>query len=145
MSKHATRAACVVLLALAAGCQGSESPTSPIVFVGPSTLVTTDLRTGQGDTVLPGQQVTVNYGLWLYDPRASESKGTFIENGQAFTIRLASGTVIQGWVDGLPGMKVGGLRRLIIPPDLSFGQSGNGPIPPGAWLVFDVDLLATAD
>jgi FKBP-type peptidyl-prolyl cis-trans isomerase FkpA len=111
------------------------------VFVGPANLVVTDVRVGQ--------RATVHYALWIYDPSGTESKGTLIEDSRltsaantGVTIPIVSGTVIQGWVEGLPGMNVGGLRRLIIPPSLAYGSNGNGSIPPNAWIVFDVDLLA---
>ncbi|MEX2271742.1 MAG: FKBP-type peptidyl-prolyl cis-trans isomerase [Vicinamibacterales bacterium] len=148
MLTHATRTISLALLALVAGCN-TEGPTTPITFVGPASLVITDLRTGAGETLAQGQQATVHYALWLYDPRNTDSKGTLLEDSrqlgsasQGFTIRIATDAVIEGWVQGLPGMKVGGLRRLVIPPSLAFGDTGSQGIPPNAWLVFDVDLLA---
>ena len=142
-------AACVA--ATAASCT-ADSPTTPIVFVGPANLVVTDLRVGDGATLAVGQQATVHYGLWLYDPSGTDSKGTFVQDSRltasatsGFQIRIATGSVIEGWVQGLPGMKVGGQRRLIIPPSLAYGSTGNSSIPPNAWLVFDVDLLAVAN
>jgi FKBP-type peptidyl-prolyl cis-trans isomerase FkpA len=148
MLKHASRALCLSLLFLMAGCN-TEGPMTPIVFVGPANLVVTDVRVGQGATLAVGQRATVHYGLWLYNPGGAESKGTLIEDSRltgaaatGVTIPIVAGTVIQGWVEGLPGMNIGGLRRLIIPPSLAYGPNGNGGIPPNAWLVFDVDLLA---
>lgn len=149
MLKAVSNALCLTLALFAAGC-GSEGPTSPIVFVGPANLVVTDVRVGDGATLTLGQQATVHYGLWLYDPTGTDLKGRFIEGtresgGQPFTTRLAAGTIIQGWIDGVPGMRVGGLRRLLIPPSLAYGDLGNGPIPPNAWIIFDVELIAVAD
>jgi len=142
----------VCLAAGAMSCTGSDSPTSPVVFVGPANLVVTDVRVGDGAVLAVGQTATVHYGLWLYDPSGNDLKGTFMQDSRltssaitGFQIKIATGSVIQGWVDGLPGMRVGGLRRLIIPPSLAYGSTGNGQIPPNAWLVFDVDLLAVAD
>jgi FKBP-type peptidyl-prolyl cis-trans isomerase len=136
----------------AASCNGAPTPLQPIVFQGPPDLVITDLRVGEGDTLAAGQTATVHYSLWLYDPAGTDSKGTLVQNTRqtsaALTgvqIPIASGEVIEGWVQGMPGMKVGGLRRLIIPPSLGFGAVGSGPIPPNAWLVFDVELLGIAD
>jgi FKBP-type peptidyl-prolyl cis-trans isomerase len=143
-------AAC--LAAGAASCTGSDTPTSPVVFVGPPNLVVTDVRVGTGAVLAVGQTATVHYGLWLYDPSGNDSKGVFLQDSRltasaitGFKIKIAAGEVIQGWVDGLPGMRVGGLRRLIIPPSLAYGSTGNGQIPPNAWLVFDVDLLGVDD
>ena len=131
-----------VLAAGAAAC-GSDSPTAPPVFVGPAELQVTDVTVGTGATLAAGQTITFNYELWLYDPSGTDLKGTRIEGGQ-LTRPLTSASLIQGWVDGLPGMKVGGIRRLLIPPSLAYGASGSGPIPPNAWTVFDIELVAIA-
>jgi FKBP-type peptidyl-prolyl cis-trans isomerase len=151
MLKQASRMLGLALLGLMAGCN-TEGPTTPITFVGPAALVVTDVRLGQGTALSVGQRATVHYALWLYDPRATESKGTLLEDSrqiaagvQGFTIRIATGSVIQGWVEGLPGMRIGGVRRLIIPPSLAYGATGNQAIPPNAWVVFDVELLAVTD
>ena len=130
----------VVLAAGAAAC-GSDSPTAPPVFVGPAELQVTDLRLGTGATVLAGQTVDAGYSLWLYDPSGTDLKGTHKQTGRT-AIRLAAGSVIQGWVVGVPGMKVGGARRLIIPPSLAYGAAGQGDIPGNAWLVFDIEIFA---
>ena len=130
----------VVLAATAAAC-GSDSPTAPPVFVGPAELQITDLRLGTGATVVAGQTVDAGYSLWLYDPSGADLKGTHIQTGRT-PIRLASGSVIQGWVVGVPGMKVGGVRRLLIPPSLAYGAAGQGDIPGNAWLVFDIEIFA---
>ena len=140
------------LTAGAVSCNSSDSPTSPVVFVGPANLVVTDVRVGDGAVLAAGQTATVHYGLWLYDPSGNDLKGTFMQDSRltasgtaGVQVRIAAGSVIQGWVDGLPGLRVGGLRRLIIPPSLGYGSTGNGSVPPNAWLVFDVDLIAIAD
>jgi FKBP-type peptidyl-prolyl cis-trans isomerase len=87
----------------------------------------------------------VNYTGWLYDPLRPENKGQQFDSSvgrQPFTFTLGAGQVIRGWDQGVPGMKVGGQRRLTIPPDLGYGANGaGGVIPPNATLVFDVDLL----
>lgn len=86
----------------------------------------------------------MNYSGWLYDPSQAESKGQRFDTsiGRApFAFQLGAGRVIRGWDQGLVGMRVGGQRRLVIPPDLGYGSQGNGPIPPNATLVFDVELL----
>ena len=136
----------LTLLVFAAGvaaCQ-SDSPTAPPVFVGPAELQITELRLGTGATVLAGQTVDAGYSLWLYDPSVAEFKGTHIQTGRT-PIRLAAGSVIQGWIVGVPGMKVGGVRRLLIPPSLAYGATGNQGIPPNAWLVFDIEIFAATN
>lgn len=144
--------ALTALAATTAACNGGETPTSPISFVGPTNLVVTDLRVGTGATLTAGQQATVHYALWLYDPRNNDSKGTLIQDSrqiaagaQGFTTRIGTGAVIAGWDQGLPGMQVGGIRRLVIPPSLAYGAQGSGPIPPNAWIVFDIELLSVAN
>ena len=145
-------AALAVIAASALSCNNAPSPTTPIVFVGPADLVITDLRVGTGATLAAGQLATVHYGLWLYDPSGVDSKGTFIEDSRltaqaqsGVSIRIQNGSVIAGWVQGMPGTKVGGIRRLLIPPGLAYGSQGSGPVPGNAWLVFDVDLLAISN
>ena len=147
LARAALFPALVALAAVSACGDGIDPPTTPIVFVGPDTLQITDLRAGTGDTIAAGQVALVHYGLWLYDPRGLDSKGNLIEDSRVsgpvagVNISLRPETVIAGWVQGVPGMKVGGSRRLIIPPSLAFGDTGSGPIPPRAWVVFDIDLL----
>ena len=93
-----------------------------------------------------GSLVTVHYTGWLYDPGAVETKGAKFDSsrdaGQPFQFPLGAGKVIRGWDQGVTGMKVGGHRRLVIPSSLGYGERGAGNvIPPGAALVFDVELL----
>jgi FKBP-type peptidyl-prolyl cis-trans isomerase FkpA len=133
----------VALLAVmltAAACGGdTDSPTSPTLPGAPFSQ--TDLRAGTGTEAVAGRMVAVNYALWLYDPAGAESKGRHIESNQ-FAFQLGTGRVIPGWDRGLVGMRVGGLRRLVIPPDLAYGAAGSPPAIPGnATLVFDVELL----
>jgi FKBP-type peptidyl-prolyl cis-trans isomerase FkpA len=104
----------------------------------------TDLRVGTGATAVPGSRLTVNYTGWLYSATAADQKGQQFDTsiGRApFPLVLGTGGVIRGWDQGLVGMKAGGLRRLVIPPDLAYGSAGNGPIPPNATLIFEVELL----
>ena len=87
-----------------------------------------------------------SYTGWLYDPQAEEGKGkkfdSSVDRGSPFDFPLGAGRVIRGWDAGVAGMKAGGKRRLIIPPDMGYGQRGAGRvIPPGATLLFDVELL----
>jgi FKBP-type peptidyl-prolyl cis-trans isomerase len=106
-----------------------------------------DLKPGTGDTAAPGHMVTVHYTGWLHDPTAPEGKGRKFDSsrdrGDPFQFELGAGHVIAGWDRGVAGMKVGGQRRLTIPPPLGYGARGaGGVIPPNATLVFDVELLA---
>ena len=86
----------------------------------------------------------MNYTGWLYDSTRPDQKGLQFDTSigtTAFTFTLGSRQVINGWDLGLLGMQVGGLRRLVIPPSLAYGGTRNGPIPPNATLVFDIELL----
>ncbi len=127
-----------LVLAAAAGC--GSSPTSP----SSAPFNKTDLRVGTGTDAAAGNVITVNYTGWLYDPTKTDGKGLQFDSsvgGTPLAFTLGFGQVISGWDQGLPGMKVGGLRRLVIPPSLAYGAVRNGPIPPNATLVFDVDLV----
>lgn len=131
--------ALAVLSGLMAAC--SDSPTSPSDL--PFTV--TDLRTGSGAIALPGRLLAVHYTGWLYDPNATDQKGGMFDTSLgdaplAFT--LGDGEVIAGWEQGVPGMTVGGLRRLIVPPDLAYGNRRNGAIPAYATLIFEIELVA---
>jgi peptidylprolyl isomerase len=112
-------------------------PTGP----APTKLVTKDLVQGTGQTVKPGQTVTVNYVGDLY--KTGKEFDSSWKTGQPATFPLTAGGVIQGWVQGIPGMKVGGRRELIIPASLAYGKAGRPPtIPANSPLVFVVDLLS---
>lgn len=109
-------------------------------------LVKTDVKVGDGAEATPGKMVSVHYTGWLYDPNAADKHGTKFDSsrdrGQPFEFPLGGGRVIQGWDQGVAGMKVGGQRTLIIPAELGYGARGaGGVIPPNATLVFDVELL----
>jgi FKBP-type peptidyl-prolyl cis-trans isomerase FkpA len=124
------------------GC-GEETPTNPTP--GVTELQIMDLVVGTGAAAVNGATLTADYSGWLYDEGAADSKGAQFDSSigrQPFSFVLGAGSVIQGWDQGLVGMRVGGQRRLVIPPSLAYGSQGQGPIPPNASLVFDVDLLA---
>jgi peptidylprolyl isomerase len=109
----------------------------------PSHLVTKDLIAGTGKTATSASTVTVNYVGVLYKDR-KEFDSSWKHN-QPFTTPLTTGSVIPGWVQGIPGMKVGGRRELVIPASLAYGKSGSPPtIPPNSPLVFVVDLLSVS-
>ncbi len=98
-----------------------------------------DQVVGDGDTAEAKQTVTVHYTGWLTDGTKFDSS---LDRGQPFSFQLGVGMVIAGWDEGVAGMKVGGKRKLVIPPELGYGDYGAGSdIPGGATLVFEVDLL----
>jgi FKBP-type peptidyl-prolyl cis-trans isomerase len=108
---------------------------------GPSSVQSEDLVVGTGAVAATGDTLTVNYIGRLQNGTVFDDS---YARGQAFTFRLGAGQVIRGWDLGLPGMRAGGKRRLTIPPGLAYGSSGNGPIPPNATIVFDVELMSIA-
>ena len=109
-------------------------------------LVITDLKVGKGEPALPGMMVAVHYTGWLHDPTRPDGKAKSFDSSrdrrQAFVFPLGQRRVIRGWDLGVAGMKPGGQRRLVIPAPLAYGERGaGGVIPPGATLVFDIELL----
>ncbi len=121
-----------------AGC--SESPTAPST----ESFSKTDVRVGTGAEATSTSTVTVNYTGWFYDASKTDRKGLQFDTSygrEAFIVQLGVGGVIEGWEQGVPGMRVGGQRRLVIPPSLGYGPNRVGMIPPNATLVFDIDLL----
>jgi FKBP-type peptidyl-prolyl cis-trans isomerase FkpA len=108
-------------------------------------LVKTDSVVGKGKEAVAGKTVEVNYTGWLYEPKAPNQRGKQFDSSVGrgpFSFPLGAGRVIRGWEEGVAGMKVGGKRTLVIPPDLAYGKRGaGGVIPPDATLVFDVELL----
>ncbi len=108
-------------------------------------LVIKDIKAGDGTAAAAGKGVLVHYTGWLYDPGKPDQQGAMFDSsrkGQPFGFTLGAGMVIKGWDEGVAGMKKGGQRTLIIPPDMAYGARGaGGVIPPNATLVFDVELL----
>ncbi len=128
--------ATLTALVAVAAC-GGYSPLKPSEFG----IQATDLVTGSGTQLQVGRGAIVNYTLWLYDETKPEGKGTQVQSYDNFSFAFGYGQVISGWEIGLDGMKVGGKRRLVIPPDYAYGASGSGNIPGNATLVFDIDLV----
>jgi len=127
------------LIALSVGC--SSSPTGPS---NDAPFSQTDLRVGTGAVAAAGQTLTVNYTGWFYDASKPEQKGVSFDStvGKSpFTFTLGAQQVIKGWDQGLPGMQVGGLRRLVIPPSLAYGSTRSGSIPANSTLLFEIELL----
>jgi FKBP-type peptidyl-prolyl cis-trans isomerase FkpA len=129
----------ILLSSAVAGCNQSNT-TGPSISAAYSQ---SDLRLGTGTEAAAGKNVTVTYTGWLYDPTKVDHKGLQFDSnvgGTPFTFTLGTQQVIAGWDQGLPGMKVGGLRQLTIPAALAYGGIRNGPIPPFASLVFEIEL-----
>lgn len=126
----------------ACGGGGGDSGGSSIVVANPAAFTKTDTTVGTGTEAVNGKTVTVTYTGWLYSATAADHKGPQFDTG-SFSFLLGAGKVIAGFDQGVLGMKVGGKRTLLIPSNLGYGASGNGPsIPPNAGLVFDVALTA---
>jgi FKBP-type peptidyl-prolyl cis-trans isomerase FkpA len=105
-----------------------------------SELIIEDLTVGNGDEAVAGKHVVVHYTGWLTNGAKFDSSK---DRNDPFDFRLGAGQVITGWDDGVAGMKVGGKRKLTIPPEMAYGSRGaGGVIPPNATLVFEVELLA---
>ena len=100
----------------------------------------TDLVVGTGTQAFAGNRITVAYTGWLYDGSRTEGKGSQFDSNTSYSFVLGTGSVIRGWDQGVPGMRVGGQRRLVLPPELAYGSAGRSPIPPNATLVFDITL-----
>jgi peptidylprolyl isomerase len=167
------RAACAALAEVAAGC-GSDSSTSTAGTAGsspsgeeaggaqsgaeaakrtrpkvevpqgaaPTTLVKKELIEGSGPEAKSGDEVTVQYAGVLY--KTGKEFDASWNRGEPFSFTLGAGEVIPGWDKGVEGMKVGGRRMLVIPPELAYGSQGVGPIPPESTLVFVIDLLSVS-
>jgi FKBP-type peptidyl-prolyl cis-trans isomerase FkpA len=140
MTSFARRSALAVLLTTIVTACGDDLPTSPI-----SALQIIDVQVGTGAEAVNGKTLSVHYTGYLYSEAAPDHRGTRFDSSvlrnQPYSFVLGTGYVIEGWDRGITGMKVGGKRTLIIPPELAYGQSANGPIPANAALLFDIELL----
>jgi FKBP-type peptidyl-prolyl cis-trans isomerase FkpA len=132
-----------MLVGWLAACGGKPGA---VATSGVNTMQTVVLKAGTGEAVSAGKVAVVQYTGWLYEASAPDNKGKQFDSsrnqGQPFRFPVGTGQVIKGWDQGVVGMKIGESRRLIIPADLAYGDSGaGGVIPPGATLVFDIDLV----
>lgn len=127
-----------MLQRLLAGLLGRNSGAEPDWQETQSGLKYQDLVTGEGPEAARGKTVQVHYTGWLVSGKRFDSSRT----RGPFEFRLGGGRVIKGWDEGVVGMRVGGRRKLLVPADLGYGNRGAGRIPPGADLLFEVELLA---
>lgn len=131
--------ACMAAVVLLTAC-GDD----PVDVDDVATLQIIDITMGTGLTASAGKFISVHYTGWLYDEEAVDHKGQQFDSSigrQPLSFTLGTRAVISGWDNGIPGMRVGGRRRLIIPASEAYGARGNGPIPGGSALVFDVELI----
>ena len=144
--------AVAIAAATASACGSSESndtptqPTNPPP-TGPATLQITELAIGEGTEAANGRTAFIGYRLWHFDPNGADQKGEEIPQPQPSTFSwvVGSNQAIAGMSQGVVGMKVGGKRRLVIPPSLAYGSAGSGTtIRPNEWIVFEIELLAVA-
>ena len=142
MTQRPRRLAACLAIVLLAACGGPPPYTGGEV----PDLQTLDMKMGTGHAAIAGDEISVHYTGWLYDQHAPDKRGQKFDSsrdrGEPFVFLLGAGRVIRGWDDGIVGMQRGGKRELRIPSGLGYGASGAGKvIPPGASLVFEVELL----
>ena len=153
LKSAAAKCSLTILLVTLVACEKQEQPVAPNsqpqtpstaatsqpVVAGVTDLKIEDMKIGTGAIAESGKTVTVHYTGWLTNGTKFDSSK---DHGQPFKFQLGAGQVIKGWDQGVVGMKVGGIRKLTIPPDLAYGSAGaGGVIPPNATLVFEVELL----
>lgn len=150
---HGLRPATLLATALAvaavtvAGCAPPPLPYAPESHAAITELERTDVVTGAGEGISQDQVAVVHYTGWVYDADAADRRGKQFDSsrtrGKPFRFTVGGGEVIKGWDEGVQGMQVGGQRELLVPAAMGYGSSGaGGVIPPGAALLFEVELLA---
>jgi FKBP-type peptidyl-prolyl cis-trans isomerase FkpA len=140
-----TRAIFLTVVLAASACGGSSTSASNLPPTSVGTFTITDLTIGTGATAASGNTVTVNYAGWLYDTTKPFGKGSQFDPGAApLTFLVGGAGVIGGFSQGVVGMKVGGQRRVIIPPEQAYGATtpDGSRIPPNATLVFEMTLTS---
>ncbi len=130
-------ALCLCSCKTSSAAAGGDPPEEVIEQYG-NELVKEDLSVGSGDEAVSGKTVVVHYTGYLTDGRRFDSTA----GKEPFEFRLGGGQVIRGWDQGVVGMKVGGKRKLTIPPDLGYGSKDLGAIPPRSTLIFEIELVA---
>jgi FKBP-type peptidyl-prolyl cis-trans isomerase FkpA len=137
----------ILSVLLLAGCgERAAAPPAASAPADVTALQSIELVPGTGAAIKSGQKAAVQYTGWLYEAGAPDHKGKQFDSsrtgGQPFTFTVGAGEVIKGWDQGVVGMQVGQQRRLVIPSELAYGDAGAaGVIPPGATLVFDIELV----
>ena len=146
MKKAILTAALTIGLAAGISCVMADQPDTQPSAQAPANshktadgLIIADKVVGTGPAAQSGDTVTVNYTGWLQSN--GKKFDSSLDRGEPFPFTLGNGDVIKGWDEGVVGMKVGGKRELIIPPDLAYGADGQGPIPPNATLIFDIEMV----
>jgi FKBP-type peptidyl-prolyl cis-trans isomerase FkpA len=139
-------AAAIAFASATACAQTGMAPAAAPAPAEVKELIKKDTKVGDGAVAEKGKAVLVNYTGWLYDPKAPDQKGVKFDSSEGratpFGFIVGVGRVIKGWDEGVPGMKEGGKRTLIIPPEMGYGAKGAGDkIPPNATLLFEVDLI----
>ena len=134
----------VALFASTVAISASGCTELPAEASGSAPFSQTDLRAGAGAAAVNGNVLVVNYTGWFYDVSKPQQKGLQFDTSLGrgpLEFTLGTGSVIAGWDIGLVDLRQGGIRRLVIPPSLAYGAVRNGPIPPNATLVFEVELV----
>ena len=135
-------AAFAAILSLSAcGGGGGDSGGSSIVVANPAAFTKTDTVIGTGADAVTGKKATVTYTGWYYSATTTDHKGAQFDTG-SFSFTLGAKEVIDGFDQGVLGMKVGGKRTILVPSSMGYGATGKAPIPPNAGLVFDISLTA---
>ncbi len=138
-------ASALAFLVLAAGMAACNSSSSPSQGYDIGALSKLEIVLGTGAEAVVGKVATVHYTGWVYAPSEPGNKGkkfdSSVDRGVPYAFMPGVTDVIQGWHQGVPGMRVGGKRTLLIPSSLAYGSAGSGDIPPYSALVFDIELL----
>ena len=144
---------CFMVVGMLAGCDNSTQSSAPNLSMSPNAIIKAlkrvDVKVGDGELALKESKVAVHYSGWLYDDNAEDKKGDLFDTssdlGEPLIFTLGQSMVIKGWDEGIPGMKVGGKRTLLIPPEMAYGSKRMGTaravIPANSALVFDVELI----